>query len=427
VRVAVIGSGGREHALAWAIARSPEVEKIWTVPGNPGTEMIGKNVSLDPMDFAGILELCKEEAIDFVVVGPEDPLAGGITDFLSRHGISVFGPSRSGAMLEASKSVAKNFMARHGIPHALFRVFESSKEAVDYVRSEPGPWVIKADGLAKGKGVTITGNLDEAVTVIEGLVSGKLYGEAGRRIVIEEFLEGAEATAMALCDGNSIYCLPIAKDHKRVWDGDRGPMTGGMGVYSPVPFVDEGMKKKICTDILRQTFLGLKEDGIDYRGVIYAGLMLTAKGPKVLEYNVRFGDPEAQCVLPRLSGDIAGILSACSHGRLLDFLGENEMKVLDESAVTVVVASEGYPQRYTTGFVVEGIEQAENVSPGKVFVFHAGTARNSQGQIITAGGRVLAVTARSDTIENAREVAYSAVKEINFTGVYYRKDIGKLK
>jgi phosphoribosylamine--glycine ligase len=427
VRVAVIGSGGREHALVWSIARSPEVEELWAVPGNPGTEMIAKNVSLDPLDFPGILELCKEEAIDLVVVGPEDPLAAGITDYLARHNVLVFGPTRNGAMLEASKSVAKNFMARHNIPHPLFHVFESSKDAVDYVRSEHGPWVIKADGLAKGKGVTITGNLDEAVAVIEGLVSGRLHGEAGRRIVIEEFLEGREATAMAISDGNSICCLPMAKDHKRAWNGDKGPMTGGMGVFSPLPFVDEDMEKKICTDILKKTYLGLKEDGIDYRGVIYAGLMLTEKGPKVLEYNVRFGDPEAQCVLPRLSGDVAGILRACAQGELLGFLSENEVKVLDESAVTVVVASAGYPERYATGYVVEGIDKAENVSPGNVVLFQAGTARNQQGQIVTAGGRVLSVTALSDTIEGAREIAYNAAKEIKFNGAYYRKDIGRLK
>jgi len=424
VKVLVVGSGGREHALTWAISHSPGVDKIWAAPGNPGTEDLATNVPLDPQEFAGIAELCKKEEIDLVVVGPEDPLAAGIADYLLDRDILVFGPVGQGAALEASKAEAKQFMARHNIPHPYFDVFESSDDAIHYIESKPGPWVIKADGLARGKGVTITEDFNEAMGVIQGLISGKLHGEAGKRIVIEEFLQGIEATAMAVCDGNSILCLPMSKDHKRVFDGDKGPMTGGMGAYSPLPFADDRLEERICSDILHRTYLGLKEEGIDYRGVIYAGLMLTEEGPKVLEYNVRFGDPEAQCVLPRLSGNVAGMLYACAQGRLLDFLFENEVRALDKSAVTVVMASMGYPGKYDTGYLIEGLNEAATVSPGNVMVFHAGTKRDSEGRIVTSGGRVLAVTALGDSMERARKIAYEAVGKISFTGAYYRKDIG---
>ncbi len=425
MRILVVGSGGREHALAWAIGTCPEVEKLWIAPGNPGTAEAGTNVNIDPLDFEAIARLCREESIGLVVVGPEKPLSAGIADFLWERGIPTFGPTKAGANLEASKSAAKEFMERHNIPHPQFRVFDSSKEAVGYIRCVPGPWVIKADGLALGKGVTITADFNEATEVINELLSGRLHGEAGKRIVIEEFLEGIEATAMALCDGNCMYPLPMAKDHKRVYDGGQGPMTGGMGAYSPLPFVSGEMEQGIFRNILDRTFAGLKKDGIDYRGVIYAGLMLTKSGPKVLEYNVRFGDPEAQCVIPRLTGNVAGLLMACATGKLTGFLSESEIGVKDKAAATVVMASKGYPGKYAKGFLIEGLDRARQVSPGNVIVFHAGTGKDAGGHLVNSGGRVLAVTALGSTLGEARAVAYRAVREISFSRVYYRTDIGK--
>jgi phosphoribosylamine--glycine ligase len=426
MRVLVVGSGGREHALAWAIYRSPGVEKVWVAPGNPGTKTHGVNVPIDPLDFDAIYDLCREESIDLVVVGPENPLAAGIADFVTDRGILVFGPTGTGAQLEASKSMAKDFMARHGIPHARYKVLEQVEDAVDYVRSVPGPWVIKADGLAYGKGVTIVSDVNEAEKAIGEMLSGKLHGEAGRRIVIEEYLEGIEATAMALCDGNTIFCLPMVKDHKRVYEGDKGPMTGGMGAYSPLPFVTPEMENTIYRDILYKTFLGLKADGIDYRGVIYAGLMLTEDGPKVLEYNVRFGDPEAQCVLPRLAGDFAGLLLACALGCLESFVSGKGIEIRDEAAVTIVLASRGYPGGYPKGLPIEGITDSGDTDSGDAMVFHAGTGLDEGGRLVTSGGRVLAVTALMPTLEEARSKAYGVLSQITFPGAHYRKDIGGL-
>ncbi|MGI6164049.1 MAG: phosphoribosylamine--glycine ligase [Bacillota bacterium] len=425
MRILVVGSGGREHALAWVIGNCPEVEKLWIAPGNPGTAEVGTNVNIDPLDFEAIARLCREESIGLVAVGPEKPLSAGIADFLWEKGIPTFGPTKAGANLEASKSAAKEFMERHNIPHPQFRVFESSKEAVDYIQSVPGPWVIKADGLALGKGVIITADINEAIEVINELLSGRLHGEAGKRIVIEEFLEGTEATAMALCDGNCIYPLPMAKDHKRVYDGDQGPMTGGMGAFSPLPFVSGEMEQDIFRNVLDRTLAGLKKDGIDYRGVIYAGLMLTRSGPKVLEYNVRFGDPEAQCVLPRLSGNVSGLLMACAEGKLAGFLSGHEIGVKDKAASTVVMASQGYPGKYAKGFPIKGLDRARQVSPGNVIVFHAGTGKDEDGHLVNSGGRVLAVTTLGSTLGEARADAYRAVREISFSGAYYRTDIGK--
>ena len=425
MRVLVIGSGGREHAL-WALHRSPSVEQVWVVPGNPGTAACGSNVPIDP-NFEAVYRLCRDESIGFVVVGPENPLAAGIADFLTSRGVLVFGPTRAGARLEASKSTAKDFMARHGIPHPRYKVFERREDAVEYLSSVPGPWVIKADGLAYGKGVTIAAEMDEAVDAVGQMLSGSLHGDAGRRIVIEEFLEGIEATAMALCDGKTIFPLPMAKDHKRVYDGDEGPMTGGMGAYSPLPFVDRKLEEAVYRDVLHKTFLGLKREGIDYRGVIYAGLMLTEDGPKVLEYNVRFGDPEAQCVLPRLTGDFAGLLLACADGRLEEFISSKAVVVRDEAAVTIVLASPGYPGAYPKGLPVQGFKGTCDAEPEDVLVFHAGTRLDETGSPVTSGGRVLAVTALMPTLDEARSKAYAALERITFPGAHYRKDIGAIR
>ena len=424
MKVLLIGSGGREHALAWAIKQSPAVRGLWIAPGNPGTGEHGINLKIDPMDFDSIYGICRKESIDLVVVGPENPLAAGIGDFLTTKGFPVFGPKKEGAQLEASKSRAKEFMARHGIPHARFAVFESYEEVLDYLGQVKAPWVIKADGLAYGKGVVITSDFDEAAGIARHLLSGKLYGQSGKRIVIEEFLQGIEATQMALCDGNTMFCLPMAKDHKRIFDGDKGPMTGGMGCYSPLPFVTAEMEKRIYQDVLQKTLIGLQRDGINYRGVIYAGLMLTDEGPKVLEYNVRFGDPEAQCVLPRLKGDFAGLLMSCAKGSLGAFLEDASVGIRSEAAVSVVMASRGYPGEYTKGYEIKGLEAEKSAPSHKVLIFQAGTARDENGMLVTSGGRVLSATAFGSTIDEARLEVYAFLDRITFPGCYYRKDVG---
>ncbi len=423
MNVLVIGSGGREHALAWAVSRSPAGANVYVAPGNPGTKHIAQNVALDAADFAAVADFCKGGGVDLVVVGPENPLADGIADYLRDKGIAVFGPGRAGAMLEASKTHAKQFMERHGVPHAGFASFTDLDLARDHVKSVAGPYVLKADGLALGKGVSILSDRQEALAVLDSLFSGKAHGNAGKRVVIEEFLEGRELTVMALTDGKTLFPLPFARDHKRVFDGDRGPMTGGMGAFSPVPLADKGMERQVIQDILHRTLDGLKQDGIDYRGVIYAGLMMTKDGPKVLEYNVRFGDPESQCVLPLLSGDLAGALLACAEGRLAEFLQASLLTVKDGACVTVVMASGGYPGPYRKGLPVSGTERsAAGPALEDTLVFHAGT-KEEGGQVVTSGGRVLAVAALGPTIENAAERAYARVDTIRFEGAHYRRDI----
>lgn len=444
MNVLVIGSGGREHALAWAISRSPSAGNVYAAPGNPGTSDVAANVPLDPSDFPGILRFCKDSGVDLVVVGPENLLADGMADFLRGGGIAVFGPGREGAKLEASKGSAKEFMRRHGVPHASFRLFEDPGEAEEHVGSTAGPWVIKADGLALGKGVTITADRGEAREVIGGLMSGRVHGEAGRKIVIEEYLEGRELTAMALTDGETLFALPFSRDHKRVFDGNRGPMTGGMGAFSPVPLslarsavgagggAPRDVDRVIVEDVLERTLEGLKDEGVDFRGVIYAGLMLTEEGPKVLEYNVRFGDPEAQCVLPRLEGDFAGALVACACGRLAAFLDAGALRVKPEACISVVVASGGYPGPYRKGLPISGVAPLLSEEPAPcgapredgVIVFQAGT-REDGGRIVTSGGRVLSVTALGPSLRAAAEKAYRAVGNIRFEGAHFRRDIAE--
>lgn len=425
MNVLVVGSGGREHALAWAIRKSPSAGRVYAAPGNPGTASCAENVPIDPFDFGKMADFCRAASIDLVVVGPEDPLAKGLGDYLRLQGIPVFGPGKDGARLESSKSYAKAFMAKYGIPHPRFRVFDSAEEAAQYLAESSGPWVIKADGLALGKGVTIVSDRQEGVSVINEYLSGRAHGEAGKRIVIEEYLQGQEVTAMALCDGKTVLPLPLARDHKRAWDGDRGPMTGGMGAYSPVPFADSSIVDRIENEIFGRTLEGLKREGIDFRGTIYAGLMLTSDGPRVLEYNVRFGDPETQCVLPLLEGDFARLLRACADGDLLS-AGANCLQVRQEACVSVVVASGGYPGSYRKGAVIEGLDEvASRFSGQSVLVFHAGT-RVEGTELVTSGGRVLAVSAIGPSLDEARELAYSAVQRIRFEGAFYRRDIGQL-
>lgn len=423
MNVLVIGSGGREHALAWAMRRSPSVRSLYIAPGNPGTRSLGENIELSAGDHTAVARFCKDREVGLVVVGPENPLAEGIADSLRSEGIPVFGPGKAGAMLEAAKTSAKQFMDRHGVPHGAYWSFSDLNEALAHVESTSGPWVMKADGLALGKGVTITADKQEAVEALEGYFSGKLHGEAGRRVEMEEFLHGVELTAMALTDGKTLFPLPFARDHKRVFDGDEGPMTGGMGAYSPVPLNREGLERTIIEDVLQRTLAGLQKEGIDYRGVIYAGLMLTADGPKVLEYNVRFGDPETQCVLPRLQGDLAAAFLACAEGRLGEFLERTPITVSEDACAAIVMASEGYPGSYRKGYPIYGLDEASggewaNDPP----VFHAGT-KLEDGRIVTSGGRVLAVPALGLTVAEAGRRAYERVRALRFESASFRKDI----
>lgn len=447
MKVLVVGSGGREHALAWALARSPLVNELYIMPGNPGTMVLGENVGIDPMDFGAVLEFCGRVRMDLVVVGPENPLASGIADYLRAKGIAVFGPGEMAAQLEASKAFAKKFMRRYGIPHPRFEVFDDLGEARDYLSSVPGPWVIKADGLALGKGVAVAWDRNEAITILERMMSGRILQGAGRRVVIEEYLSGYEVTAMALVDGKRFHMLPLAMDHKRLLEGDQGPMTGGMGAVSPVPLVSESEASAIERQVFERAVAGMMEEGLDYRGVLYAGLMMTADGPRVLEFNVRFGDPEAQCVLPLLQGDLAEIMLNVARGDM----GEVALSVKDGASATVVLASRGYPGEYERGFVITGIEKASAMD--RVLVFHAGTmplggappsgvrdegrggpreaARGEAGAspqpvpVKTWGGRVLAVTALGRNLEESVNKVYEACSAIHFEGIYYRKDIGK--
>lgn len=438
MNVLVIGSGGREHALTWAIAKSPSVSRVFVAPGNPGTEGISDSVRNVPLDLSTkgheeVARFCHQNAVDLVVVGPENPLADGIADHLREAGVNVFGPGRDGAMLEASKGFAKEFMRRHGIPHPGFRTFDTPDTAVEYVLSTQGPWVIKADGLALGKGVSITGDREQAVSTIKEFMNGGIHGEAGRRLVIEEFLTGREISAMALTDGSVILPLPLAKDHKRVFEGDRGPMTGGMGAVSPVDLGEEAaiIEECIREEILERTCAGLKKDGVDFRGVIYAGLMLTGDGPKVLEYNVRFGDPETQCILPRLEGDFAQVLLACALGKLGTLTSPASgsyaaLRARPEACATVVMASGGYPGSYRKGIPITGLDTGagQTTCPSSTLVFHAGTKREN-GLLVTSGGRVLSVTALAPSLDEALRLAYGKVESIKFEHSFVRRDIGK--
>lgn len=430
MNVLVIGSGGREHALAWSIRKGPTVSKLYVAPGNPGTLAVADNVALDPMDCQGIAAFCRDSHIDLVVVGPENPLAVGLADFLRNEGVAVFGPGQVGARLESSKSFAKEFMVRHGVSCAASSYFDDPDAALEYVANTPGPWVIKADGLALGKGVVIADALDEACKTIVGLMSNDTHGEAGHRVLIEEFLEGRELTAMALTDGRTLFPLPLARDHKRVFEGDRGPMTGGMGAFSPVslgsPDAQGRIERTIVQDILEATLKGMREESIDYRGVIYAGLMVTASGPKVLEYNVRFGDPETQCIVPRLTGDLAGALWACATGSLAGFIADGGLGVSSSACVSVVMASGGYPGTYRKGIPIIGLgENGEAERAGDdVIVFHAGTRREGEG-FVTSGGRILAVSALGSQVHEARRKAYEKVESILFQGAHFRRDIAE--
>ncbi|MGH2653691.1 MAG: phosphoribosylamine--glycine ligase [Actinomycetota bacterium] len=416
MRVLVVGGGGREHALAWALARDPAVDALVAAPGNAGIEEVAQCVPVEATDVDGIVSLVEAESIDLTVVGPEAPLVAGLVDLLEARGRRAFGPTAAGARIEGSKVWAKELLLRHGVPTGRAEITDDVTRAVMLLDAFEPPYVIKADGLAAGKGVVVTADRQEAIEAVESMLVDRAFGSAGDRVLIEEHLEGREVSVLALTDGEAVLPLEPAQDFKRALDGDRGPNTGGMGAFSPVPAVDDATGRQITAEILEPTIAALAAEGVRYRGVLYAGLMLTSDGPKVLEFNARFGDPEAQAVLPRLDSDLAEALLACVEGRL----GEVKVAWSPESCVTVVLASGGYPGPYGTGFPIEGLDAAGKSD--RVAVFHAGTARRD-GRVVTAGGRVLAVSALGTDLADARTRAYRAASQVSFEGAHRRNDI----
>ncbi len=418
MRVLVIGSGGREHALCWAIAASPLCDKLYCAPGNPGIAKEATCVPIAATDIDAILAFVKQEKIDFVIVGPEAPLVAGLVDRLEAAGIAAFGPSAAAAALEGSKGFTKDLCAKYDIPTARYRRFTDASAAKAYVRSEGAPIVVKADGLAAGKGVTVAMSLAEAEAAIDDALVANRFGAAGAEVVIEEFLTGEEASFFVLSDGKHALPLASAQDHKRVFDGDKGPNTGGMGAYSPAPCVTPAIADEVMARIIYPTLDGMAKDGHPYKGVLYAGLMLTATGPQLIEYNVRFGDPECQVLLPRLKSDLLPALLAARDGVLKDF----DLRWHDEAALCVVLAAKGYPDDPLRGSEIRGLDAAAASDP-TVQIFHAGTKRVGE-KLLADGGRVLNVVALSATIEEARRRAYAVIDRIDWPEGFCRRDIG---
>jgi len=418
LRMLVVGSGGREHALVWKLAQSPRVEKIYCAPGNAGIAQQAECVEISVLDLPGLADFAAQEKIDLTVAGPEAPLAAGIVDVFGERGLRIFGPNRGAALLESSKIWCKQILAKYEIPSGCFITFERPDQALSYVELEEPPIVVKADGLAAGKGVTVASTVEEAQQAIRAAMVEEVFGEAGRRVVVEEYLQGPEVSVMALSDGENLLPLPSAQDHKPVFDGDRGPNTGGMGCYSPVPALTEDLFQEAMDKIMRPTVRAMAAEGRPYVGCLYGGLVLTDEGLKVLEFNCRFGDPESQVVLPRLDGDLVDLLEAGVEGELPDTDERRE----GGAGVCVVMASGGYPGNYETGRLIDGLDKAEAMSD--VVVFHAATKRTDEG-VVTAGGRVLGVTGLGDALSDAISTAYQAVDQISFEGAHFRRDIGR--
>jgi phosphoribosylamine--glycine ligase len=417
MNVLVIGSGGREHALVWKIAQSPLVEKVYCAPGNPGIGRIAENVPISVDDLPGLLSFARQEGIGLTVVGPELPLSLGLVDLFEEYGLKVFGARRNAARIEASKAFAKEIMHKYHVPTAAYEVFTEVEPAIAFIDRLGAPIVVKADGLAAGKGVVVAQTRDEAVAAVKEMLSGNAFGEAGSRVVIEEFLRGEEASFLAFTDGRNIIPLASAQDHKAVFDGDKGPNTGGMGAYSPAPVVTPAIHEKAMTEVMRRTVDGMAAEGRPYRGVLYAGLMIDGESVKTLEFNARFGDPECQPLLMRMKSDIVPVLLAIAEG---DLSGVS-IEWHDKAAVCVVMAAPGYPGDYRKGDTITGLDAAAAIPD--LFVFHAGTAERD-GQFVTNGGRVLGVTALGDTVQAAIDRAYEGVAAISWDGVHYRRDIG---
>jgi phosphoribosylamine---glycine ligase len=416
VNILVVGSGGREHALTWKLGESPQVDRIFCAPGNAGTEEIGENVSIPASELSKLVHFAKENRIDLTVIGPDDALASGIVDLFEAEGLRVFGPNRKAAQLEASKSFAKKLMSAEKIPTAQARTFSSSKEALDYCGEVTLPVVIKADGLALGKGVIIAHDRENAREAVQAMMEERAFGEAGRRIIIEECLRGSECSVHALVSGESFRMLATARDHKRALDGDEGPNTGGMGAVSPADNWNTEREREFADSIMQPLLHGLTRNGRTFRGLLFPGLMITNNGLRVLEFNCRFGDPETQAILPRLKSDLLSLLTATIEGRLEDVTIEFDSR----TAVTVILASGGYPGKYDIGKRIEGLEDAARLP--EVQIFQAGTKRQD-GKIVTSGGRVVAVTALGESVTEARERAYVAIRQIHFEGCYFRRDI----
>ena len=418
MRILLIGGGGREHALAWKLAQSSKVEVIFAAPGNPGMAMLPKCqcIGLNVDDLEGVADYAEEQSIDVTVVGPEAPLVAGLADVFKRRGLPVFGPSKAAAQLEGSKAFSKELMAKYNIPTAFFKICEDIETAKAYVEEKGAPIVVKADGLAAGKGVVVAMTKQEALDAIDDMMGDHKFGAAGARVVLEEFMEGEEASLLAFTDGKTVVPMIAAQDHKRVFDGDEGPNTGGMGTYAPAPVMTDVLRLKATEIILKPVVAAMAAEGMPYQGCLYAGLMIKGDSIKVVEFNCRFGDPETQVVLPLLDGDLAEIMLACATGTL------DKVDVFwhDKAAVCVVMASGGYPESYEKGKEITGLAVAEEDKD--VVVFHAGTKADGE-KVVTSGGRVLGVTAVDSSIKAARDRAYAAVEKINFDKAFYRKDI----
>ncbi len=417
IKVLVVGAGGREHALCWTLSKSPQVSEVYCHPGNAGIAEIAQIPKLNDKSNQGLLEFAKSEGITLTIVGPEQPLAEGIVDMFVETGLRIFGPTRAAARLESSKAFSKEFMRRHGIPTAPFQVFSNPDEAIAFINGSDGPLVVKADGLAAGKGVVVARNREEASVAVKTMMVERVFGAAGDRIIIERALVGEELSVMAFADGHRAVAMIPARDHKRLEDGDKGPNTGGMGAYAPARTVEEDVFEEIADRILNRTIEGMRDEGTPFTGILYAGLMVTEAGPKVLEYNCRFGDPETQVVLPLLKTDLVDVIGAALAGKL----NLEPLEWRDEYCAGVIMAARGYPGRYEGGVPIEGNTSTEQ---GNILCFHGGTARDASGRLLSSGGRILGVYARSSTHEGAVASAYSAVDRIRIKGAHYRTDIG---
>ena len=420
MKVLIVGGGGREHAIATCVKKSPKVEKLYCVPGNAGIAQIAECAPIGVMEFDKVVAFAKEKEVDLVIVGPDDPLVGGLADEIEKAGIRVFGPKKNAAILEGSKAFSKDLMKKYNIPTAAYETFDDPKKAIRYLEeSDTYPVVLKADGLALGKGVLICNTKEEALAGVKEIMEDKKFGSAGNRMVIEEFMTGREVSVLSFVDGKTIKIMSSAQDHKRAKDNNEGLNTGGMGTFSPSPFYTEDVDAFCKKYIYQATVDAMKAEGREFKGIIFFGLMLTEKGPRVLEYNARFGDPEAQVVLPRLKNDIVEVMESCIDGTL----DQIDLQFEDKAAVCVVLASDGYPVSYKKGFEIQGLEKFDGKED--YFCFHAGTAFNEQGNIVTNGGRVLGVTAKADTLLEARKKAYEATEWVQFENKYMRHDIGK--